>query len=234
MQDTVLKFRWLAVALLLTGCSITTGETRTETRSIPLEGAEQARVDLEMGAGELRVSGGGSNLMEGQFAYNAEHLKPVVERQSTGGRADVKVSQSGAGSFTLGNTSSRWDVRLNDAVPIEVVARLGAGEAEMNLGSLNLRNVEVNIGAGEVRVDLRGAPKQGYGVHIKGGVGETVVYLPPVGISATASHGIGDVNVEGLERRGERWVNPGHESDPVQITVDVAGGVGEIRLIGSR
>ncbi len=100
-----------------------------------------------------------------------------------------------------------------------------------NLGELNLQNLEVGIGAGQVHVDLRGAPKQSYNVRIQGGVGETVVYLPrSVGISATAAGGLSSISVNGLEKRGERWVNAGHENDTVQITVDVKGGLGEIRL----
>ncbi|HEU4693342.1 MAG TPA: hypothetical protein VFS23_33495, partial [Vicinamibacterales bacterium] len=110
-------------------------------------------------------------------------------------------------------------------------ARLGAGEAELALGELNLRNLQVGIGAGQVHVDLRGTPKQSFDVRIEGGVGETVVYLPrSVGISATAAGGLGSISVNGLEKRGERWVNAGHENDAVQITVDVKGGIGEIRL----
>jgi hypothetical protein len=116
-------------------------------------------------------------------------------------------------------------------VPLDVSAKLGAGEAELDLGELNLQNLEVGIGAGQVHVDLRGAPKQSYNVRIEGGVGETVVYLPrSVGISATAAGGLSSISVNGLEKRGERWVNAGHENDMVQIRVDVKGGIGDIRL----
>jgi predicted membrane protein len=84
---------------------------------------------------------------------------------------------------------------------------------------------------GEVHVDLRGAPKRSYDVRINGGVGETRVYLPrSVGISANAAGGLGSISVNGLEKRGERWINAGHENDPVQITVDIKGGIGEVQV----
>jgi len=103
---------------------------------------------------------------------------------------------------------------------------------DMTLGTLALRSLDMDMGVGEVNVDLRGTPKKSYKVRINGGVGEARVYLPrSVGISASAAGGIGDVKVEGLEKRGDRWINPGHESDPVQITVDAKGGVGEIRIV---
>ena len=90
----------------------------------------------------------------------------------------------------------------------------------------------MSIGAGKVDVDLRGEPKRSYTVQIRGGVGETVVHLPKdVGISATATKGIGDINIEGLEQRDGVWVNPDRIGAPVTVRLDVKGGVGEIRLV---
>jgi hypothetical protein len=90
----------------------------------------------------------------------------------------------------------------------------------------------MDIGVGQVNVDLRGTPKKSYDVRINGGIGEAKVFLPrSVGITANAKGGIGEVNVEGLEKRGDRWINPGHENDPVQITLDAKGGIGEIRIV---
>ena len=101
----------------------------------------------------------------------------------------------------------------------------------MNLGGLNLRNVELTVGAGEVDMDLRGQPTTSYSVSIHGGVGTAVVHLPStVAISAKASGGIGDINVSGLEQRDGRWINPRATASPVTIDLDVHGGVGEIRL----
>jgi hypothetical protein len=101
----------------------------------------------------------------------------------------------------------------------------------MNLGRLNLRNVELTVGAGEVDMDLRGQPTTSYSVSIHGGVGTAIVHLPlTVAISAKASGGIGDINVSGLEQRDGRWINPRATASPVTIDLDVHGGVGEIRL----
>jgi hypothetical protein len=224
----MMKFAWVPMALLLVGCSMEIpGEARSERQEVNLdEGSKSARITLEMSAGELKVGGGASMLMEGDFTYNVDRFKPIIERSP----GALRISQGDTTGFGVG-AESRWDLRLNNGVLLDVIIRLGAGEAELNLGELNLRNLEVGIGAGEVHVDLRGAPKQSYGVRIEGGVGETVVYLPrSVGISATAAGGLGSISVNGLEKRGERWINTNQETNPVQLTVDVKGGIGEIRL----
>lgn len=59
------KSAWLPIALLVAGCSAEVpGETKREQQSIELDGSESTRVNLEMGAGELKVSSGASKLME--------------------------------------------------------------------------------------------------------------------------------------------------------------------------
>jgi hypothetical protein len=109
---------------------------------------------------------------------------------------------------------------------------MGAGEAQMNLGSLSLRSVEMHMGAGEVKMDLRGNPKRSYDVRLNGGVGEATIYLPlSVGIDATAQGGIGEIDVHGLEQRNGRWINASQENSPVKIHLDVKGGVGQINII---
>lgn len=189
------------------------------------------RVELRMGAGELNVSGGSPKLAEADFTYNVASWKPNVDYHSTGVRGDLLITQpEGSGGF--GDTEYRWDVKLNDGVLMDVITKLGAGDARMTIGGMNLRSVELNIGAGEVTMDLRGAPKRSYDVRINGGVGQATVYLPRgVGIDATAKGGIGEVNVRGLEERNGRWINPSQENSPVTIRLDVKGGVGEIDIV---
>lgn len=222
----------LLTLILLTGCGAArTGPTQHESAHFDLDESEMTRVELRMGAGELNVSGGSPKLAEADFTYNVASWKPNVEYHSTGVRGDLLIAQpEGSGGF--GDTEYRWDVKLNDGLLMDVVTKLGAGNARMNLGGMNLRNVELNIGAGEVKMDLRGTPKRSYDVRINGGVGQATVYLPKsVAIDATAKGGIGEVNVRGLEERNGRWVNRTQENSPVTIHLDVKGGVGQIDII---
>jgi hypothetical protein len=223
-----------AAAVLLSGCALggePVGPTEHDSKVIDLDKSEATRVELKMETGELQVEGGSPKLLEADFTYNVHAWKPVVEYQSTGARSDLAISQP-SGTRASGNTENRWSLKLSDAVPMDVSTHMGVGEAHMKLGSLNLRSVQLNVGVGDVEMDLRGDPKHSYDVQIHGGVGEATVHLPGnVAISATASGGIGDISVKGLEKRDGRWINPRHESAPVTITLDVKGGVGEIHLV---
>jgi hypothetical protein len=218
----------VGTSVVMSGCGFhSTGETRTETMSFDLDDAKSARVAIRMGGGQLHVASGTAKFMEGEFAYNVPDWKPVVDYKA----GELTLSQPNyAASF--GNSVNNWRVNLNRTLPLEITANLGAGEAKFELGETNLSRVDLNIGAGKMIVDLRGHPKRDYNVQIRGGVGETVVYLPKdAGISATATKGIGDISVEGLENRDRVWVNPDRVGAPVTVRLDVKGGVGQIRLI---
>jgi N-terminal domain of toast_rack, DUF2154 len=230
-----MKKAWLAcAALLLGGCVIDTQRTgveQHETQSIDLDKSEMVRVEVKMGAGELVVDGGSPKLMDADFIYNVAAWKPMVKYTPSGFRGTLRIEQPGS-VHAGGHVDYKWNLRLNDQVPMDVSAELGAGEARMNLGEIDLRSVHVDMGVGELRLDLRGKPSRDYTVEINGGVGEATVYLPATaGIVARASGGIGDISVRGLEKRNGQWINAAHEQAPVTIHVEVHGGVGQINLI---
>ena len=217
--------------VVLAGCSggARLGQPQHESKVLELDKSELTRVELKMSAGVLSVAGGSLKLLEADFDYDTSGWKPHVEYHSTGVRSDVEISHSPG---IVSHGKSEWNLRFNDSVLMDLVVQMGAGEARLNLGSLNLRSVAFNLGTGQVDVDLRGSPIRSYDVQIEGGVGQATVHLPSnVAISATAAGGIGQINVRGLEKRNGRWINPLHENGPVTIRVDVKGGVGQIDLV---
>jgi hypothetical protein len=220
-------------ALALSGCVVNTdfgGPLQHLQKSIELDKSEMGRVEIKMGAGELRVEGGSPRLMDADFEYNISSSKPMVRYSASSFRGELSIEQP---SGFHGGTNSKytWNLRLNDKLPLDVVTHLGAGEAHLNLGTMNLRSVEVHMGVGEVELDLRGKPTRDYNVQIHGGIGQAIVHLPStVGIVANASGGIGDIEVRGLEKSNGRWTNAAFEHSPVTIHLDVKGGIGNITL----
>lgn len=224
----------LCAAWALTGCSIMTtpaGPDVHESRSVALDAADQLRAGIKMAVGELDVTGGSPQLMEADFTYNIPAWKPEVRYTLAGTTGDLALEQHGKSSSS-GQAKNQWDVHFHDGVPTHLKVELGAGNARLNLGTLTLNSLDVQMGAGSLRLDLRGSPKMDYSAHIQGGVGETTVYLPKdIGISATASKGIGDVSVTGLRKSGDKYVNDAFEKPGPKIHLDIEAGVGSIKLI---
>ena len=226
----VLPVSILSIAAL-TGCGhFTSGPARTETLSVALGHAESISAELKMGAGELRVSGGSAKLMDGEFTFTAAELRPEVHYDASQSIGHLRIEEPSNTRFNKGDY--RWDVRLNDAKPIDLQVNFGAGEGDLEIGSLNLRSVDVQMGAGELRLDLRGKPERDYNVSVRGGVGEATIYLPQnVGIVADVKGGIGEIDAGGLEKRDGLYVNrlEGHPKTTVHL--DIRGGVGSIKLV---
>lgn len=206
------------------------GPMETETRSVDLAGAESVRVELQMRAGELNLTGGADNLMDGEFSYNVPQWKPEIDYRVTGTVGRLKVEQP-SGTVHVGDANNEWNLRLNNDVPMELNLEMGAGRATLTLGELSLSRVEVKGGAGELTMDLSGDWKRDLDVQIKGGVGRVTVRLPrEVGVEVSARGGIGAVHAHGLERRGRTYVNDAFGQSDVTVRVDVKGGIGEINL----
>ncbi len=223
------------ISLILTACGPDfgpPGPERTETRSIPLDQSEEVRVDLKMGAGELRVHGGSDQLMEGRFTYNRLRLRPEISYNGGGFRGHLSVEEpSHSGTATH---KYEWDLGFNDQKPLDLEVKCGAGESHLDLEDLTLRRVSIEMGVGELKMDLRGAPKADYSVYIRGGVGEATVYLPQnVGVEADVQGGIGDIEAPGLEKRNGRYVNEAYGHSKNTVHLDIRGGIGSIHLIAN-
>ena len=203
------------------------GPAAHEHHDVERGGATQARVEISMGAGDLEVKSGAAKLLEGDFEFNVPVLKPAIAYSVSGETGALKVSQGSAS----GNYENKWRLRLDDKTPVDLVISLGAGDSDLELGRLNLRSLEVSLGAGDLTLDLRGTPARSYRVKVQAGAGDTTIDLPAsAGISVGTSGLIGDSSVNGLEKRGGRWVNPRAEESPVTVTLDVQHAIGDLRV----
>jgi hypothetical protein len=180
-----------------------------------------------MGAGEREVTSGAQSLLDGDFAFNVPSLKPSIAYAIEDGTGALQVSQGSAS----GSYENTWRLRLDESTPLDLRIHLGAGDTRLVLGRVNLRSLEIDLGAGDQTIDLRGMPASSYRVDVQAGAGDTTIQLPPsVGISAKLSGLIGDRNVSGLEKRGDRWVNARAESSPVTIDLQVRHAIGDLRV----
>lgn len=258
---------WLVVVAVLVvslGCSFTVnlpetvevGDLQHESQTVELGKADTARVTINMGAGELTIRGGADNLMEADFTYNVADWQPKVEYTIVSDQGRLEVRQPDIRRLNWSDqVRNEWDLRFNDAVPLEMVINLGAGESDLELGDLNLTELDVNGGAGETRVDLsgnqsltrldfkmgvgsttfdlRGDWQQDLDVDIKGGVGQTTLRLPAeIGVRVEVTSGLGDVSAVGLHRDGDAYVNDAYGESDTTLSITIQAGVGEINLEG--
>jgi hypothetical protein len=118
-------------------------------------GEQALDVRLDYGAGVLRVEpASGGLLYRFEMRYDGDQFRPVTEYDRAAGRLHLGVE----GTDRRGNRDIRDGGRASLALNPEVATRLGlqfgAGEAQVELGGLSLREVDLSTGASETRVSF--------------------------------------------------------------------------------
>lgn len=246
----------IVVLLMATACAggVRVGDLQTKSQTVELDDADSVNVEIQMGAGELDISGGASELLEASFAYNVEEMNPQATYSD--GRLEVKDSdvQEGIRSlFDLDEYRNEWDLRINESVPMAMNIDLGAGRSNLALGALaltnlsieggagdvdldltgsqSLRQLDFELGAGDANIDLTGEWQNDLDAKIVGGLGEFTLRLPSnVGVRIDVQTGIGNVDASGLSKDGDTYTNDAYGVSDITLRIDVEGGVGQINL----
>jgi hypothetical protein len=230
------RFAVLAPCLLLVACGNMTqppGEMKLYRHAIELGKAEKLKAEIVFPAGEFELRGGAAKLLEGDYRASDDALHPAFEYRESGGEGTLHVDAKGR---QAGAAKARWETRLNDSVPVDLHLQMGAGKADIHLGTLQLARLRTEFGAGDITIDLRGRPKKSYSVEIRGGVGQGKIYMPiGVGVRADVEGGIGKIDVQGdLKKNGDAYYNSLWDKAEVRVDLKVRAGIGKIDLIAAE
>lgn len=173
--------RKMLISLLLAGVaalgqiSPAQGQTmRTLTSSRQIWSTEPMAVEVEYGAGTLDVEreSSGSLLYRMEMRYDEERVTPVAEFDSAARmlRLGSRQHEGARGRMREG---SRMEIALTDRVPLDLGLHFGAGEAEIDLGGVRLRRLELETGASETTVRFdEPNPIRAEEVQLKAGAAE--------------------------------------------------------------
>jgi len=245
----------LALVGLVGGC-VTVGSDHVDDRTVPVESASSVNATVIVRAGELRVGGGADDLAETEFTYNVAAFRPDVTYTERDNEGELLIEQptTRTAFFLSGQTKNLWDLKFSETIPMNIQFQLGSTKSRIDLSDLTLGTVSIDggvgdlnvkligepdlneltmeLGAGKTTVDLSGLWKSDISVDIDGGVGDISVRLPAdVGVKVSIDVGVGTVNVEGLHKDGEVYLNQEWESNPVSIDLNIEGGVGRISVV---
>ncbi|MBX2999423.1 MAG: DUF4097 family beta strand repeat protein [Caldilineaceae bacterium] len=173
----------LFVLLIVGGCVngfnrqfTRTGQLRTESHTVEREGAERVNVRIRPGIQELNLSGGSSDLFNGEFTYNMDELEPEVNYQVRNGVGDLDVRiKRGSINFNIGNIINRWNLQLGENIPMNLELTLGLGDSNMDLSNVTLTDLNLQSGAGKVNVRI--GRQEMDRIRVRAGLGETNLSL---------------------------------------------------------
>lgn len=166
------------------------GSAGPEEVAIPLAGATRARLNIQPGAGRLRLGAGASetDLLSGCFGGGLDRR---VKRAGDTLRVALEPSPPGfwPSLFWFSSRSDEWDLVLNPGIPLALDIRAGAGDAHVDLSGLCVTDLRIRAGAGAVAVILPARMRQTAAV-IEPGVAAVTMRVPE-GVAARVRAGGG-------------------------------------------
>ncbi len=264
MHKTKRTFVLILIAMLIIslGCAtmhvnvatVTVGELINESRTIALENAQQVRATVKMGAGDLKIDGGANELLEADFTYNVVDWKPEINYTVADETGRLVVRQPNSEQIAAYSAARyKWKLLFNEDVPLDMRIEYAGGSGELDLGNLNITRLDIQLGAGDLMLDLSGNQSlrnlefdmvtgkttldlngdwaENVYVNFQGGVGQTTMRLPQaIGVRVITNQALGRINARGLSKQGNAYVNDAYGVSAVTLEINIQAGVGEINL----
>jgi hypothetical protein len=195
-------------------------QTFTIAEAAP-DAAEVVDVELNMGMGELTLSGGAAGLIDGEVRYNVDEWEPTLT--NTGDT--LTLSQGDSDDLQAGlpteDVINAWDLQLGEGVPLNLSIDAGAYAGNLALGGLPLRRLEINDGASHAEVSFDAPNPEAM---------ERLVY--ETGASSVTLTGLANANFEEMEFNGGAGEYELDFSGDLQrdATVEVVAGLSSLRI----
>lgn len=226
--------------LLLAGCAPTlssTGNEQEESHQLARLSSdiEQVDVNIRIGVGELFIEESTEFFLDGTYRADPSELLPVLTQREQGKKHVLKLehtrSVKGKGINDLYNM---WDIKLQEDLPYHLDIEFGVGQGKLNLAKLNqLQEVSLELGVGDVIVDLSGAYQQHVNVEVEAGVGNALFYVPQdVGAIVKVTKGLGAFKANELEYNPDldAYVNTAYDASKATIKINIEMGIGQVEV----
>jgi hypothetical protein len=218
-------------------------EPTTIVQTVPLGTAASARIEGRLGAGSVRLAGGTvagagrpmlrGELLRAEFITADETAPPTIDDEIVADSRRVRVVQDHGASLTWPwqTPASDWTLFLNPTVPTALNLEIGAGEADLALGGLTLTDLVVANGAGDTTLDLSGDWSASLDATVRIGAGDLTLRLPRhVGVQIEVDQVTGHVDAGGFAEADGFYTNAAFGEAPVNLTIEVDQGVGDVNL----
>ena len=202
--------------------------------SIPLEGASQARIKIQHGAGRLTVGAGAGpdELAAGDFAGGLDY---TAHRDGDALEVSMKIETTAWASagfpWNFGPGSALdWNVRFNDRIPLALKLETGASESTLDLAGLRVTELKVETGASATRITL---PASAGLTQVKVSSGAASVNIRvPEGVAARirVESGLAGIAIDGnrFPRVGGIYQSPDYDTAANKADIKIETGVGSV------
>lgn len=203
----------------------------TEHASIPLEGAQSARVRVRHGAGRVEVTAGTGLgiLAEGDFTGGLEQSSRLQ-----GSVLEVRMNPpENIFPFTWSpGTTLDWSFGLTRDIPLTLDFESGASETRLNLRELRLTELRIKTGASSTNIDLP-ANAGHTRVFIESGAASVNITVPEgvaARIQTKGALSTTQIDTQRFPQSGGLYQSVDYETAANKVEMDVQMGVGSINI----
>ena len=149
----VLTFSSLACNLSFNIPTIKTGPEKTEKikESLP-DNQDEIQVEITIGAAELNVTGGAKDLVNGMVKYNVPAWKPSLTFEDN--NFTLKQKETDFNGLPGKQLVNKWDIQFTNERPLSINLNAGAYQGDIDLGGMNVTQLDVNDGASNTKIDF--------------------------------------------------------------------------------
>jgi hypothetical protein len=208
--------------------------SKGEEVSLPLEGASEAIIHIEHGAGSLRIAGASQKgeLLSGTF-HNMEHSTSL-----TGKRLKARLHSTFMGGmfwifpWNWGHRGHEWNFSLTSEIPLTLDIDTGASDNKLDLSEIKLDKLDLDTGASSTAIIL---PKAGghSRVEISCGAASVTIEIPEgVAADIRSESGLADISIDEhrFPRSGNHYKSPNYDSAANKVDIRLETGVSSIKV----
>lgn len=234
------------------------GESR---HSWALDGINRLELEIEFGAGSLAIDSGVSPGADELFVVRATGTDVAVNPVPRGGGAGYRpLAMDGNVAVKLSPEASRfprvaydsgrnldidlwgpfyrlrdtgWDIGISpDVTEVKLDIEGGAAEMDLRLTDLNVKTLDMDIGAADVYIDL--PTNAGHtDVYIDAGAADIDISVPD-GVAALIKSDSGtssiDIDDARFSRTGEIWQSPNYVTEQNTVEINIDAGASSVSI----
>lgn len=219
-------------------------EKVTPTRDIQMEGekivvkgniydkVDKRKVEMELGAGDFVLKEDSSDNFFQIVTSNPRNWStPEVETGFTNGLLSIEVDAKGSIPFGQGEKPNYQMSVGQLVIPTDFDVKMGAGKFISNFESLDVRQFDMDLGAGEAKVEFTSdsLPDE---MDIDVGAGKLEIKLPQnIGFKIDYEIGLGDMQIDSAKLRGRGVYQTDNYSFAEEKTeMSISLGVGSVEI----
>lgn len=202
-----------------------------KTLSQPLNGIEEATIDLEPGVGEVIISRGSAEDI--LFSGTTPEGISTRENISQNGEQGTFSIQGGENFSFLGASRENkwdWDIKLSTIPTIDLKFGLGVGNCRIDLRGLKINALDISLGVGDALIIL---PSEGnFQAKIDGAIGQVLIYLPEgMGLRVKSNYGLGNFKAPAaFVKIGDYYQTKGFTKASHQVDLNISQAIGVITV----